>query len=210
MSDVYSMTRTQNRAGITTFITDDVGGSSGSIKRAELLLKDIPHGAEKAIGSAIKRAATSGEAMAARKVRDFYYIKASDFKKYTKSKRHIYSDSNGTEVDILFQGYHIPLIRFNTSFSADGRVKAVVKKSSTAQVLSHVFRQEVGKHGHIGLFERVSAARYPIEEKLGPSTPQMMESNDDIAEAVGEKVRATFDQRIEHEILAVLNGWRQG
>lgn len=208
MSDVYSMTRSQNHAGITTFLTDDIGGSTGSVKRAELLLAGIPHGAEKAIGSAIKRAAISGEAMAARKVRDFYYIKAGDFKKYTKSKRHVVSTSGGTEVDILFQGYHVPLLRFNTTVGADGLVRARVKKSSTAQVLNHVFRQKVG-HDHIGLFERITQKRFPIEEKLGPSTPQMMEANDDVAEAIGEKVRETFEQRLDHEILAVMNGWRK-
>ena len=72
MSDVYSMTRSQNHAAITTFITDDIGGSTGSVKRAEQILAGFPHGAEKAIGSAIKRAATSGEATAAREVRKSY------------------------------------------------------------------------------------------------------------------------------------------
>lgn len=209
MSDVYSMTRSQNHAAITTFITDDIGGSTGSVKRAEQILAGFPHGAEKAIGSAIKRAATSGEATAAREVRKSYYIKASDFTKYTKSKRHVVSTSGGTEVDIYFQGYHIPLLRFDTVVGADGLVKARVKKSSTATQLYHVFRREVGKHGHIGLFERVTSKRLPIEEKLGPSTPQMMEANDDVAQAIGDKVREVFEQRLEHEIMAVMNGWRK-
>lgn len=209
MSDVYSMTRSQNHAAITTFITDDIGGSTGSVKRAEQILAGFPHGAEKAIGSAIKRAATSGEATAAREVRKSYYIKASDFKKYTKSKRHVVSTSDGTEVDLYFQGYHIPLLRFDTVVGADGLVRARVKKSSTATQLNHVFRKEVGKHGHIGLFERVTTKRLPIEEKLGPSTPQMMEANDEVAQAIGEKVREVFEQRLEHEIMAVMNGWRK-
>ena len=54
MSDVYSMTRSQNHAAITTFITDDIGGSTGSVKRAEQILAGFPHGAEKAIGLYIK------------------------------------------------------------------------------------------------------------------------------------------------------------
>lgn len=208
MSDVYSMTRSAMHAGIYMSVVDDVGGSSGSIARAEKLLAGFGHGAEKAIGSAIKRAAISGEAYAAKAVRQHYFIKSGDFKKYTRSKRHVHTTSEGTEVTIDFRGYHIPLLKFNTSIGTDGLIKARVKRSSTSEVLSHVFRQKVGNQ-HTGLFERVGSKRFPIEEKFGPSTPQMMESNDDIEQAIGDKVRDTFEGRIEHEILAVMNGWRQ-
>ena len=75
-------------------------------------------------------------------------------------------------------------------------------------MLKHVFRTEVGTHGHIGLYERLTSKRFPIEEKLGPSAPQMMDTNDDVAQTIGDKVRDTFEQRLDHEILAVLNGWR--
>lgn len=208
MSDIYSMTRAEAKAGISVFLTDDIGGG-GSIDRAKALLAGIPHGADKAIGSAIKRAAQSGEAHAAKLVREEYYIKAGDFKAYTQSKRKIVSSAGETTVDIEFRGRHIPLMKFNTKFGSDGRVSVHVKRSSSGGILEHVFRADVGTHGHSGIFERVTSKRFPIEEKLGPSTPQMMDANDDIAEAIGEKVRETFDQRLEHEILAVMNGWRQ-
>ena len=83
-----------------------------------------------------------------------------------------------------------------------------VKRASTKTVLEHVFTATM-KSGHTGLFERVTDKRFPIEEKMGPSTPQMMDYNDDISQEIGDKIRDTFDARLEHEILAVLNGWRQ-
>lgn len=207
MSDIYSMPRSDMKSAIGVFLTDDIGGDSGSLDRATKILAGFPHGAEKAIGSAIKRAATSGEAYAARAVGKHYYIKAGDFKQYTKSKRHIYTSGGETTVEIEFRGRHIPLLKFNTKVGSNGRVSARVKRSSSGNILSHVFRQRVGNQ-HIGIFERVGESRLPIEEKYGPSTPQMMSANDDLSQEIGDKVRETFDNRIEHEILAVLNGWR--
>lgn len=207
MSDVYSKSRADIKNGIAVYLVDDVGDSS--IDRVTKMLAGIPHGADKAIGSAIKRAATSGEAYAAKVIHGEYYISAGDFKAYTKSKRHIITENGSTTVDIEFKGYHIPLLKFDTKVGKDGRVVTRVKRSSGKTVLDHVFAQSVGTHGHTGIFERITERRLPIEEKLGPSTPQMMSYNDDISQEIGDKVRETFDARIEHEMLAVLNGWRQ-
>lgn len=208
MSDVYSMTRTDMKSAVGVFLTDDIGSSSGSLDRATKILAGFPHGAEKAIGSAIKRAATSGEAYAAQAVGKHYYIKAGDFKQYTKSKRRIYNSGGETTVEIEFRGRHIPLLKFNTKIGGDGRVSAKVKRASSGEILSHVFEQRVGNQ-HYGLFERVGESRFPIEEKYGPSTPQMMSANDDLSQEIGDKVRETFDNRIEHEVLAIMNGWRK-
>lgn len=207
MSDVYSMPRAEMKSAVGVFVTDDVGESSGKLDRAIKLLAGFPHAADKAIGSAIKRAATSGEAYAARAVGKHYFVKAGDFKHYTESKRKIHTSGGETVVDIEFRGRHIPLLKFKTSVSSNGLVRAQVKRSSNSDILSHVFKQRVGNQ-HTGVFERVSKERLPIEEKFGPSTPQMMSANDDVSQEIGDKVRETFDKRIEHEIMAVMNGWR--
>lgn len=207
MNDIYSMSRSDIKNGIGVYLINDVG--DGTIDRVTKLLAGIPHGADKAIGSAIKRAATSGRAYAAKAICKEYYISAADFKQFTKSKSHIITQDGSTTVDIEFRGYHIPLIRFDTRIDDDGRVTTRVKRSSGKTVLDHVFQQTVGTHGHVGIFERITNAHLPIEEKLGPSTPQMMDYNDDISQAIGDKVRETFDVRLEHEMNAVLNGWRQ-
>lgn len=208
MSDeIYSMQRADMKAAMGVFLTDDIGGSSNGISRAQKMLAGIPHAADKAIGSAIKRAAISGEAYAARAVGKFYYVKAGDFKHYTKSKRRITTTAGETTADIEFRGRHIPLLKFQSRVGKDGLVHAKVMRYSSGATLQHTFRQKVG-NSHYGLFERVGDSRYPIEEKFGPSTPQMMAANDDVSQEIGDKVRDTFDQRIEHEITAILNGWR--
>ena len=206
MSDIYSMQRADIKSGMDVFAVDDIGGNS--IDRIKNLLAGIPHGADKAIGSAIKRAAVSGTAFAAKEIRNEYFIKASDFKQYTRSKRKIITENGSTTVEIEFRGYHIPLLKFDTRVGNDGRVVTRVKRSSARVALDHVFSQAVGTHGHEGIFERTTDKRLPIEEKLGPSTPQMMSYNDDISQAIGDHVRETFDKRIDHEMYAIMNGWR--
>ena len=207
MSDVYSMQRKDIKSGIGVYVIDGIGESS--VDRAKLLLAGISHGADKAIGSAIKRAASSGEAFAARHIREEYYIKAADFKAYTKSKRHIVTDNDGTTVAIDFTGFHIPLLKFDTKIGKDGRVVTRVKRGGSKTVLDHVFAQTVGTHGHRGIFERKTSLRFPIEEKMGPSTPQMMSYNDDVSQAIGDHVRETFEKRLDHEIEAIMNGRRR-
>lgn len=206
MSDIYSMQRADIKSGMDVFAVDDIG--DGSIDRVRDLLAGIPHGADKAIGSAIKRAAVSGTAFAAKVIRAEYCIKAADFKSYTRSKRKIITEDGSTTVEIEFMGTHIPLLKFDTRVGNDGRVVTRVKKSSARVALDKVFLQSVGTHGHEGVFERITDKRFPIEEKLGPSVPQMMSYNDDISQAIGDHVRETFDKRIDHEMYAIMNGWR--
>ncbi len=201
MNDIYS----GDQKGLDVFLIDDVG--DGSIDKATKMLAGISRGVEKAVGSAIKRAATSGEAFAARAVRDEYYVNASDFKEYTKSSRHIITDKSGTTVDIEFHGHHIPLLKFDTHIGKDGHIVARVKRSSVRTTLEKAFAQSVG--AHTGIFEREGDERLPIRELFGPSTPQMMSYNDDLEQAIGDHVRETFDKRLEHEVNAILNGWRR-
>lgn len=203
MSDFYSETRSQNRAGISVYLVDDIG--DGSIDRAKKLLAGISHGADKAIGSAIKRAAQSGETFASRIIREEYAVSAGTFNSYTKHKRHIITDGSGTTVDIEFKGVHIPLIKFDTTVSSSGRVSARVKRTSAKTAFESAFRADVGNH--TGIFERKTEKRFPIEQKYGPSTPQMMSANDDVSQEIGDKIRDVFEERLDHEILRVLNGW---
>ena len=190
---------------VPQILIDDVG--DGSIDRAKKLLAGIPKGAQKAVSSALKRAGTAGLAYAARAVREEYLIRAGDFKRYTKTKR-VYNVSGGsTTVDLVFTGVHIPLIRFDARIAADGRVSARVKHGSARTAFDRAFRATVGD-GHTGIFERETDARTPMRELFGPSVPQMLDANDDLQQDLGDKIRETFEQRIDHEILAVMNGWR--
>lgn len=191
-----------NSGFVTTEVTD-----SNALSRASRLLAAFPGGVQKAANSALKRAATAGRTGAAREVNKLYHLKTADFTKYTRSKQSIQTAGDEISVSVEFRGSHIPLIRFNSRATSSGRVSVQVKRDSTAKTLDRVFRS-VMDSSHIGLFERVVRSRLPIEEKFGPSVPQMMGANPELSKNVGEKMSKTFEERMEHEILAIMNGWR--
>lgn len=204
MSDRYSGSDFSGIVNVT--LADESGGSRG-LDRATKLLAGIPGGVQKAAESALNRAATSGRAGAAKEVGKDYTLKAADFKKYTKSSQHIQKSGNEISVGLNFRGYHVPLIRFNAKITSSGLYRVQVKRSSSGDTFKHVFRATMSS-GHIGLFERSTKKRLPIEQKLGPSVPQMMGANQNLANSVGTNVRRVFEERMEHEITAILNGWR--
>ena len=46
-----------------------------------------------------------------------------------------------------------------------------------------------------------------MKELFGPATPQMMYSNEAVTDEMEDKMVETYEKRIDHEILRVLNGW---
>ena len=183
-------------------------GAASALDRATKLLAGFPDGVQKAAESALNRAGISGRAAAAREVGKQYYLKSSDFKKYTKSSQHVSRSGGDITVSLNFRGFHVPLIRFKTVLTSSGHIRSQVLRNSSGDVLKHVFQAEM-KSGHIGLFERYGKSRLPIEQKFGPSIPQMMGANPELADAVGNDIEKTFAERMNHEILAAMNGWRR-
>lgn len=208
MSDVYSMSRSDRKSRSHTIDFSLMG--EDRVDEVLKILSGFPkHAGDRALGSAIKRAGQSGMTYAAQAIQKEYFISQSDFKKYTRRKRHIIADKDGTSVQIEFRGYHIPLLHFNTRIGNDGRVYTRVKRTSNQEVLNHAFQATVGEHGHTGIFERKTKKRLPIEEKLGPATPQMMYANEDVCDSIDERVCETFNKRLEHELNAFLCGFRE-
>lgn len=195
--------------GIGLLVADDVGGDGG-MERAVKALAGIKNGASKAIGSALRRAMSSGSMLAQKEIQKQYTMSAGTYKSYTRTRSHVTSGADGTTAEITFAGEHIPLYKYDVKIGSDGRVSARVKRSSARTALEHAFAQKVGGAGHMGIFQREGTARLPIHELFGPSVPQILgyEGNDDLTKEIGDKIREKFEERIDHEILALLNGWR--
>lgn len=182
--------------------------SAESLERATNLLAGISGGAYKAVGSALKRAADSGKTVAKRAVTKEYAISQSEFLARTRNINHFVRESNG-EITVSFgyAGCVIPLTKFNTRISSNGQVVTQVKRSSAAEVLEHSFQARMGEHR--GIYERSGLNRFPVEERYGPATSQMIYSNDEVIDEISARVSETFDKRIDQDILALLNGWRR-
>ena len=192
--------------GIGVYCAGDVGANS--IERAQKLLVAFPDGVKKAVNSALKKASVSGQSYAAKAISNSYVLKSADFKKYSTANRKYITQNGVTSINIVFKGKRIPLSRFAVSVNANGSVSAHVKKESGAKILTHAFWATVGDGQHVGVFERETKKRLPIKEKFGPSIPEMMNANAQVKEDVSGKIKEAFDKNIDHEILAVMNGWR--
>lgn len=174
--------------------------------RITALLAGIPGGANRAVGSALARAAAAGKTVAKRAVTQEYAISSSEFTNRTKNINNIQRASSGeVSVNFGYRGSVIPLRVFDTKVDRSGCVVTRVKKSSTRQALSHAFDAKMGSH--YGIYERQGEKRFPVKELFGPSTPQMMYSNADVMDDIEAKMASTYEERIEHEITRVLNGW---
>ena len=203
MSDV---TDEKTKHAVYAGIVVDV--AEADLDRVQKLLAGISGGWQKAVGSALSRAAAAGRTEAKRPVLAEYAIDQSTYLRETRTINHFEWSADGSiSVAFAFAGYVIPLLQFNTSVDSSGRVVTQVKRNGAAETLNHAFKAQMGPH--IGIYERTGAGRFPVKELYGPATPQMMYSNEAVMDAVEEKMADTYNRRIEHEVDALLNGWRR-
>lgn len=177
-----------------------------SLDRVIKLLAGISGGVYKVVGSGLTRAASAGRTAAKRPVTREYAISQSEFLAQTRNINHFVRESDGgLSVVFGFRGNVIPLMKFNTHVNNKGQVVTQAKRSGTAATLERAFTAQMG--GHRGVYERVGVKRFPVEELYGPATPQMMYSNEEVMDEIEAKMAETYEKRIDHEILRLLNGW---
>lgn len=183
-----------------------VDAAEESYDRVSKLLAGIPGGAKKAVGTALSRAAAAGRTNVKRFVTKEYTISQTTFQANTKTINHFVKNSEGGyEVVFGFAGTVIPLIKFDTQATQSGLVSARVKASSPREILENAFTAQMGTHK--GIYERIGADRFPLRELYGPATPQMMYSNEEVLDAMEERMVEVYEQRIDHEVERLLNGW---
>ena len=164
------MNNSDNYAKLAGVVVDVI---AESLDRATRLLAGISDGVYKVVGSSLKRAADSGKTVAKRAVTKEYAISQSEFLARTRNINHFVRESSG-EITVSFgyAGCVIPLTKFNTRISSNGQVVTQVKRSGAAEVLERSFQAQMGEHR--GIYERIGVSRFPVEERYGPATPQMM------------------------------------
>ena len=177
-----------------------------SIARAQKLLAGISGGWQKAVGSALSRAAASGKTVAKTAVSKEYTISSGEFLRQTQNINHYVRETDGAvSVQFGFKGNVISLMKFRTSITQSGLVSTHVKRADSPEILNRAFRAKMGQH--IGIYERIGVDRFPVQELYGPATPQMMYSNEEVTDQIEKKVYETYEKRIDHEIMRLLNGW---
>lgn len=182
---------------------DEVGGKS--LDRVSKILAGVPGGVQRATSAALQRAGETGKTRAGQFAAAEYTISKGTFMSNTDQKSKTTGGVGGMlSMSIIFAGAVLPLLEFNTKFSRGGLVQTQVKRNGGAATLQHAFVASI--FGSTGVFERLGSPRFPVEQKYGPSTGHMMQ-NEQVVEKMEETIRTTFESRIEHEVLRVLNGW---
>lgn len=176
----------------------------GILERANKLLAGIPRGFQKATHSALKRAGETAKTKAGQFAAAEYMINKGTFMRHTDQKTVFSGNESGASVQVIFAGHPIPLIEFRFRFSRGGYAHATVKRGGGGGTIQKAF--VTNYFGNIGAFERIGDPRFPIHQLYGPSTAQMM-ANPKVMETMDKTVKETFEKRMDHEILRVLNGW---
>jgi len=186
------------------YFVDSIGEEK--LEHAAKVLAGIPAGVQKAVGSAFKRAAAHGLTVGMKIVSEEYAIGQNELKSRTRNINTVIKNgASSIEVTFGYRGNVIPLLKFDTTYSKDGRVQTRVLRSSAKQALDNAFVAQVGSHR--GVFERVGPKRFPVKELFGPSSVQAFYAHEETVDKMDEAISTEFDKRIDHEISRILNGW---
>lgn len=182
----------------------DVAGDA--VKQAEKMLAGIPKGVDKAIKSAMSRAASHLQTISGRTIRERYAISQANIRA-NENIRIKYKYQDGVQAEVIFSGQRIPLYRFDgaapkqptkDASAARGPVKiggvgwryaypsvparGHVLKSTSPYSFVHAFVANMHSTGHTGIFERTggktSSGMDELKELFGPAVPQMLGSQE--------------------------------
>lgn len=203
-----------------------------TIQRAAALLSGINGGLEKAVKSAATRSTQHLKSNAGKAVRERYAIKQGEISSGNQV-RVSYDYSNGVTARVTFSGNRIPLFKFNgaspgaPTYDTSRTVRVLtgqgwkqvhpgvaarghVLKSTSPKKFEHAFVAKFGS-GHTGIYERTGGAsrtgRDELQEIMGLSVPDMLGSRE-VEEKLADETMQKFEERLDHEVVALLNGWR--
>jgi hypothetical protein len=180
--------------------------------KIEMILSNVPEGAEKALKSAISRATATVRTKSAKGISSVYAISQKDIRAESNIKTRTEITDGGIVGTVEFAGYKIPLYRFDVSPKQriqGKRVSARLLRSNSKTPFSEAFIANVRagvSANHTSVFERERTTRLPIEEKQGLSVPQMAR-NSVVMEEIEKAANETVEKRLEHEISRILNGY---
>ena len=171
---------------------------SADLKKSEELLKFVPGGVQKAAARAINRAADSAKKAASRALRKDYFIDRKAILNTIRIKR---ASAGGLSASLESRGRLIPLAKWKAAPRANP-VTARIRKSGAAGEGKGAFWATM-KSGHEGIFGRLTKKRKPIQERMGPAVPQLLE-DDAVSKAVEDRMSDVFYQRLDHEVGRIL------
>lgn len=219
---------------MSSFYVECIGAEK--FQNAEQMLADVPGGMERALKSATKRAVSFLRTQSTKEIRQRYDISRKNIRA-EQNIRVNYRYFNGVEARVSFRGNKIPLWRYGGSspktptVNPDKTIMAIVNgnlrpvhpgiAAAGHQLLStapfkfdnaFVATVKAGTGGktHTGIFERTGGRMAnggaAIKEIMGSSVPQMV-GGEDVAESLTDQAMDKFEERLVHEVDAIVKGW---
>lgn len=179
--------------------------SAETVNRVEGILQGVPKGAERALSNAINRGLSRIKTTAKKRVKEVYTVdsRALSAASNITIRRASTNDLAGF---VSFAGRKIPLYKFKVTPKTAGtkkRVQASVMKGGGATFESAFIAD---MRNGTGVFERETKKRLPVHELMGLSAAQMV-GNQKVLEGIGEEAQDLINERLEHEIDRILNGY---
>lgn len=206
------------------------------LQEAEQRLAEFPGGMESAMKRAMARATAYLRTQSTREIRKKYDISRKAIRAEQNIKVS-YRYFNGVEAKISFRGNKIPLFRYGgaspsqPTVNPEKTVMAIINgnlrpvhpgiAAAGHQLLStapfkfdnaFVATVKAGTGGktHTGIFERTGGRMAnggaAIKEIMGSSVPQMV-GGEDVAESLTDQAMDKFEERLVHEVDAIVKGW---
>lgn len=201
-----------------------------TVERAQKLLAGVPNGVDRAVKSAMNRTVSNIRSNSVKAIRERYAISAGNI----RANQNItvrYTYGNGAQAVIHFRGQKIPLWRYDGSSPkgparSEELVRARIRgqwktvhpgiaarghqlKSTGPKRFGTAFVATM-KSGHTGIFRRTGGATSTggdeLKEIMGSSVPQMI-GNEEVLQKISKEAAEKFEERLEHEVLRLLNGW---
>lgn len=173
------------------------------LEKAEDMLEGIPGASRKAVARALNRALSSGRTAGVREASKVYTAKQADIRADFGGIKK--ASANDLTAGISGRGGNLPLTKYlykprtDTTGARRAPVYAAVKKGGA---------KPLGRRAFVSggrVFMRQGATRLPIKMLSGPSVPGLL-NNEQVVDAVMEKLEETAESRLDHEILRILEG----
>lgn len=171
------------------------------------MLGHIPGALPKALISAINRAAEGARTDAVTKAREEYVITAGRVRETIQINK---AGTANLSASVVSRGrpralsyYKIRPGKVTKRRPPEG-VYAQVKRSGGGPIAKSFVAKMAS--GHVGVFHRAGAGRFPLVQRYGPSVAQMLEAKS-ISQYVEAGAQRRMDERLSHEINRLLKGY---
>ncbi|MDO4301779.1 MAG: phage tail protein [Clostridia bacterium] len=173
------------------------------IERVQKLVEGVKNGPHRVFYNAVNRGLSKIRTESAKEASSVFAISQETIKSNSRTTQTKTSSGDNVIGQVKFSGNMIPLFKFKVAGSHKQGLKVQVKKGNSSS-FKHAFTANLGNGTNV--IERITSNRVPTETVFGPSAAHMI-GNSDVEPNIEDKAKKVIDERIEHEIERILNGY---